>query len=65
MLNTSGEKFMGGRGKDKNKFKKKWFRSKINPQNVISPLLDGNGKILINDAEKTDVFNKYLYSVFG
>lgn len=37
------------------------MKNKINPDNFISMFLDGSGEIDCVNAEKADVFNKYLY----
>lgn len=39
----------------------KYMKNKINPDNFISMFLDGSGEIDCVNAEKADVFNKYLY----
>ena len=39
----------------------KYTKNKINPDNFISMLLDGNSGIDHANAEKADTFNKYLY----
>lgn len=38
----------------------KYMKNKINPDNFISMLLDGNSGIDHTNAEKADMFNKYL-----
>lgn len=39
----------------------KYMKNKINPDNFISMFLDGSGGIDCVNAEKADMFNKYLY----
>lgn len=58
------EKSTAGRAKD-NKKDFKYIKNKINSNSSIGLSLDGDGKIINNDAEKAEVFNKYFSSIFG
>lgn len=44
--------------------KKKLISNKKNPNNGIGPLLDGNGKIINNNAEKADVLLIFLFCIW-
>lgn len=52
---------MAGRPKEN---KEDFFMDKINFNNSISPLLEGDGKTVNNDVEKARVFNRYVFYIW-
>lgn len=54
---------MASRVKDNKEFLK-YIKNKKYPDNGLGALLDGNGRIIDNNAVKAEMFNKYFSSVF-
>lgn len=59
------EKSIGSRVNDNKKVFFKYIRNKKNSDNGISPLLDGNGRIIHYKAEQEEVFSKFLFYIWG